>query len=128
MASDSIDFNALAQAADSSWGRSSTPKTESYSVKFSFDGAERLIVSYVAIVNFASERSMIEMKRMYKEESERVVSAAIKSVKKRYKDITDSSIKMNEVSATDSIEIIGFNVHSPKRTAYYRRKSVVEIA
>jgi len=128
MASDSIDFNALAQAVDSSWGRSSTPKTESYSVKFSFDGAERLIVSYVAIVNFASERSMIEMKRMYKEESERVVSAAIKSVKKRYKDITDSSIKMNEVSATDSIEIIGFNVHSPKRTAYYRRKSVVEIA
>ena len=61
MADSKIDFNALGQAIDTTWGRSSTPKTASYSVKLSLLGPDRLLVSYAAVVNFGTERQMIEI-------------------------------------------------------------------
>lgn len=122
-----IDYNALGQAIDTTWGRSSTPQTASYSVKFNLAG-ERLIVSYQVIVNFASEKEMILMKRACHEESDRVIKAHLTNVKGIYKDLSGSPLKTNETESTDSLEIINFNVHNPKRTAYFRRKVVLEIA
>jgi hypothetical protein len=122
-----IDFNALAQAMDSTWGRSSTPKTASYSVKLTLSGPDRLVASYAAIVNFGTEREMIEMKRRYADESQSVTNAYVKVVKERYKDITGLSLKVKEIGSSDSLEIINSGVHNPKRTAYYRRKAVFEI-
>jgi hypothetical protein len=49
-----LDISALGQAMDTTWGRSSTPKTASYSVKFSLQG-NILVASYAAIVNFGTE-------------------------------------------------------------------------
>ena len=123
-----IDINALGQAIDSTWGRSSTPKTASYSVQFSFLGDSRLLTSYKVITNFVSEREMVLMKRSCSEESESVIAEHVKSVKDIYKQITGESISLKEENSTDSLEIINFNVHNPKRTAYYRRKVVFEIA
>ena len=123
-----IDINALGQAIDSTWGRSSTPKTASYSVKFTFLGDSRLLASYKVITNFVSEKEMILMKRSCSEESEGVIAEHIKSVKDIYKKLTGDSLSLKEESSTDAIEIINFNVHNPKRTAYYRRKVVFEIA
>lgn len=123
-----IDINALGQAIDSTWGRSSTPKTASYSVKFSFLGDSRLLASYKVITNFVSEREMVLMKRSCSEESESVIAEHVKSVKDIYKQITGESISLKEENSTDSLEIINFNVHNPKRTAYYSRKVVFEIA
>ena len=51
-----LDINALGQAIDTTFGRSSTPKTASYSVKFSFMGDSRLLASYKVITNFVSEK------------------------------------------------------------------------
>lgn len=123
-----IDINALGQAIDSTWGRSSTPKTASYSVKFTFLGDSRLLASYKVITNFVSEREMVLMKRSCSEESESVIAEHVKSVKEIYKKLSGESINLKEESSTDSLEIINFNVHNPKRTAYYRRKVVFEIA
>ena len=123
-----IDINALGQAIDTTWGRSSTPKTASYSVKFSFLGGDRLLASYQVITNFVSEKEMIHMKRGCEEESKDVIKAHVDMVKKTYKELTGDSISLKEDSSTDSLEIIGFNVHNPKRTAYYRRKTVFELA
>ena len=123
-----IDINALGQAMDSTWGRSSTPKTASYSVKFTFHGENRVLASYKVIVNFVSEKEMILMKRQCTEESKDVIDTYVKSIKKSYKDLTGDSVTFKEESASDSLEIIGFNVHNPKRTAYFRRKIVFEVA
>lgn len=125
-----IDINALGQAIDSTWGRSSTPKTASYSVKFSFMGDSRLLASYKVIMNFVSEKEMILMKRSCQEESESVIAEHVKFVKDSYKQLTGDTLTLKEEkgSSTDSLEIINFNVHNPKRTAYYRRKVVFEIA
>lgn len=122
-----INYNALGQALDTSWGRTSTPKTASYSVKFSLAG-DILIASYQAVVNFATEKEMILMKRMYENESKEVIAAVLKSVKTAYKDLTDESLMTKENKTSTSIEIIGVNVNNPKRTAYVRRKTSFEIA
>ena len=125
---ESIDLNSLAQAMDTTWGRSSTPRTASYSVKFSFAGENRITASYQVVVNFASEREMILTKRRCSEESMDVIDANVKSIKDVYKELTGETVKFKDVSSTDSVEIIGFNVHNPKRTALYRRKTVFEVA
>jgi hypothetical protein len=123
-----IDFNALGQALDTTWGRSSTPQTHSFSVKFSLSGTV-LVASYAAIVNFGTENEMIQMKRRYEKESLDVISAVMTKVKASYKDISGGKrITAKEISSEDSIEIIGYGVHNPKRTAYYRRKTSFELA
>lgn len=121
-----IDYSALGQAIDTTWGRSSTPKTASYSVKFTLQGGS-MIASYQAVVNFGTEREMVDMKRLYESESQSIVNESIKNIKSIYKDLSGSSLKVKEVNSVDSLEIIGFAVHNPRRTAYYRRKTVFEI-
>jgi hypothetical protein len=123
------DINALGQAIDSTWGRSSTPRTASYSVKFTFVGSDKLMASYNTIVNFVSEKEMILTKRSCQEESDTVISSHVEEVRKTYKEITGEtlSIKEQKGSSSDSLEIINFNVHNPKRTAYFRRKVIFEI-
>jgi hypothetical protein len=123
-----LNINALGQAIDTTWGRSSTPKTASYSVKFTFMGSDRLLASYKIITNFVSEKEMIMTKRQCSEESDDVIAEYVKEVKDTYKKLTGDTLTLKEESSTDSLEIIGFNVHNPKRTAYYRRKVVFEIA
>jgi hypothetical protein len=122
-----IDYNALGQAIDTTWGRASTPKMASYSVKFTLAG-DVLTASYQAVVNFASEKEMIMMNRMYEEESSDIIQAVLKSVKAVYKDLSGSTLTTKEHSTNTSVEIIGVNVHNPKRTAYFRRKTAFEIA
>jgi len=122
-----IDINAVGQAIDTTWGRSSTPMTASYSVKFTLLGGNRILASYKVITNFVSEKEMILMKRSCSEESEKVIDAHVRSVKEKYKDITGQTLKFGQVETSDSLEIIGFNVHNPKRTAYYRRKTVFDL-
>jgi len=122
-----VDFNALGQAIDTTWGRTSTPKTASYSVKFKLQG-NVLVAYYAAIVNFAAEKEMIILKQKYAEESQSVINAVLKNVKAVYKEISGKTLKTKEISTSDSLEIIGFNVHNPKRTAYFRRATSFEIA
>jgi hypothetical protein len=122
-----LDYNALGQVIDTTWGRSSTPQTASYSVKLTLQGADKILASYVAVVNFGTERQLIEMKRRYADESASVIDATVKQIKKNYKDLTSSAVTFKEVSSQDSLEIIGLNVHNPKRTAYYRRQVIFEV-
>lgn len=123
-----ININALGQSIDSTWGRSSTPRSASYSVKFTLQGGDRVIASYSVITNFVSEKQMIEMKRNAKEESNQIISKSVQQVKETYKQLTGENVSFSEESSTDSIEIIGFNVHNPKRTAYFRRNVVFSLS
>jgi hypothetical protein len=130
MAKQGLDLISLGQAIDTSWGRSSTPRTASYSVKMSLLGPDRLLVSYAAIVNFGSERQMIDAKRIYAEEAQAVIANVLKNVKENYKSLSGQNLKAKQIneSDTDSLEMTNVNVHNAKRTAYYRRKAVFEVA
>ena len=124
---ENLNISALGQALDTTWGRTSTPKTASYSVKFTLQG-NILVASYAAIVNFGTEKEMAIMKQKYDQESRDVISAALKNVKATYKDLTGKTFSSKEHSTSDFLEMINFNVHNPKRSAYYRRKTAFEIA
>jgi hypothetical protein len=123
-----ININALGQACDTSWGRSSTPKASSYSVKVTLLGEGRLQASYAAIVNFGTERQMIEMKRRYADESISIINEVLKNIKANYKSLVGSGLTLKEKTSRDSLEIISSNFNNPKRTAYYRRLTVFEVA
>lgn len=128
MSEKKIDVSALGQSIDSTFGRSSTPKTASYSVKITLAGPDALKVMYSAVVNFGTEREMIMMKRRYAEEARSIVSQVLKHVKSTYKELTGDSISMSESDPVDSLEVVSFNVHNPKRTCVYRSKTMVEVS
>lgn len=125
-----IDINALGQAIDTTWGRSSTPRTASYSVKLKILSGDRVRVDYVTIVSFASDRQMAEMRKEYADEADRVIAAVVKNVKACYKDSTGSALSMKESTKhrADHVEIINMNIHNAKRTAYFRRVAIYDIA
>lgn len=122
-----VDINALGQAIDTTWGRSSTPKTASYSVKMTLVG-DCIQVSYAAIVNFATERAMIEVKRAYADECKAVIKAHLDGAKKSYKELCGKTLKLKEVGSSDSLEIIANSSNNPKRTAYFRCKALYQVA
>lgn len=122
-----VDLNALGQALDTTWGRSSTPLTHQNSVKFMLEG-RMLIASYAAVVKFGSEREMIDTKHRYGDESVSSIKAHVDAVKKRYKSLAGKALKLKEQGTTDSFEIISVTFFNPCRTAYYRRKTVFELS
>lgn len=122
-----IDYNALGQALDTSWGRASTPASSTYSVKFKMMGANYVVANYAVIVNFASEREMILTKRSCNEEAQRILKEVVKHIKASYKELSDKTLTMKQVNVSDSVEIIASSGHNPRRTAYYRFEATFEI-
>ena len=122
-----IDYNALGQAIDTTWGRSSSPVLNSFSVKMNLVGTDVLAVNYQCIVNFASERQMLQVKIREEKLSSDNIKAILDAVKNAYKELTSKTLKLKEIGSSDSVEIIGFGIHNPKRTALYRKKLMLEI-
>jgi len=122
-----LDYNALGQAIDTTWGRSSSPIVNSFSVKMSLVGPDMLRVSYQTIVNFASERQMLQVKMKEQEASSSNIKAVLDAVKNSYKDLTSKTLSLKEVSSGDSVEIVGMAVHNPKKTAIYRKNVMFEV-
>jgi hypothetical protein len=122
-----LDYNALGQAIDTTWGRSSSPIMNSFSVKMKMVGPDMLSVTYQTVVNFASERQMLQVKLLEEKLSLDNIKSVMDGVKNVYKDLTSKSLKTKEVSSGDSVEIVGMAVHNPKRTAIYRKQVVFEV-
>jgi len=123
-----IDYNALGQSIDTTWGRSSTPSGASQSVKISLISEDKMKVMYITIVNLCNEREMIDLKKKYVDEADQIIDNNLKKVKENYKEITESAVKFKQVSDTDSFEIINLNIYNGKKTAYYRRTVVYEVS
>ena len=131
----SVDWNALGQVIDTSFGRSSTTKSASYSVKVQMLTDEQMLVSYMAIVNFGAENEKLQMRRRFEDESKDIINDALKRIKKEYSENVDkdvdgnkTSITFKEIGTDVGIEIISAAGHSsPRKTAYFRRKSIFSV-
>lgn len=124
-----IDYNALGQILDNTWGRSSTPKTASYSVKFTYSGGDRLVAMYTCIMNFASTSEAQMIKKTTSEDADKLVEAYKKSLKSKYKEMTGESLTLKDVDTADSVEMLsGGHSHTSKRTAYYRKTFIFEMS
>jgi hypothetical protein len=123
-----IDYNVLGNIIDTSFGRSSTSVQATSSVKLTIVGADRLKAVYTIVVNFRSNDEYIRLKKNYADESARYLAEVLKSVKKQYKDVTGTALKLSEVATDDSLEIINLGIYNPKRTGLYRATMLLDMA
>jgi hypothetical protein len=59
--------------------------------------------------------------------SEKLIGDFMNEVKKEFKKVAGSSLKIKKGDSTDEIELISMSSYSPKRTAYYRRRAVYTV-
>lgn len=123
-----IDFNALGQAIDTTWGRSSTPTVATQSVKFVLLNEDTIEVRYATIVNLVDSREFEKLKKRYTEDSSSVIDKAISKVKETYKEQAEKTIKFKQVDERDSFEYIDMNIYNGKRTAYFRRSVFFKVS
>lgn len=127
MAEKNIDLNALGQALDTTFTRSSAssgPVLNTHSVKAGFAPGEKLRVkvTYTCVVNMVRDRDIAESKARYEKEGDSYIDAATKKIVEEYKaNAEKGSIKLNRVDVGTSIEIVDLNIHNNKRTALFRR-------
>lgn len=131
------EYNALGQAIDTTWGRSSTkhsPDNAAMSVKAHLLGgdlegdAAQIILTYTAIISFGSvdERER-EMDR-YRGEADTVLNAALKRIKADFKDLAGRTLKSKEIEQDEDWELLTLGQFSGRRDAYYRKKAVIEVS
>lgn len=122
-----VNFSALAQAIDTTWGRSSTPKTAAFSVKAAIINNSALRIDFHTIFNFADDREMVIVKRQIEEEAKSVTKSALSEIKKLYKEFSGSALKSSEISAGGNFELIGFGKPSARKTAHFKYTTMLEI-
>lgn len=118
--------NILGQILDTTFGRSSTAKSPTFSIKTTMSG-DRINVTYTTIVNLVTDRVMREQVREEERISEKLIGDFMNEVKKEFKKVAGSSLKLKKGDSTDEIELISMSSYSPKRTAYYRRRAVYTV-
>ncbi len=124
----SLDLNALGNAIDTTFGRSSTLGVPTQSIKYKVLSNEKIEATFNAIVNLVNDKEMIDLRKRYTDEAKDTIAASVKRVKETYKDLTDGeTIKFKQISESDSFEIINLNIYNRKRTAYFRFKVIFEI-
>tara|TARA_Y100000310_G_scaffold157821_2_gene157260 strand:- start:1023 stop:1406 length:384 start_codon:yes stop_codon:yes gene_type:complete len=124
----SQDYNAIEQICNSSFGRSSTTRSPSVSIKTRLLREDQIEITYTSVVNFATEEGLFDQTRKLEEESVGSVADFIKDLKKKFKESTGSALKVKMISSNPSMELVNLNVFSPMRTSYFRNKCVYEIS
>ena len=129
MADKTIDFNALQQVIDTSWGHSSTPAAASYSVKIQIQNVDHLQVLFSSMVQVGGYNDRVNVQRLCAEQSVSMIKEVLTVVKKAYKELTGDTLKLKEVQSNDSLEVVGgfSGVKQPRMSALYRRKTILEI-
>ena len=127
-----LDFDALGNALNTTWGKSSTGSISTSSIKTKLHG-NHLTIYYVTIVNMTSDREAQVMKDNYTKSADSEIEQYLKKVKSEYKEnLTEGSkysktLKTKEIARDSSIEIISMNSFNGRRTAYFRRQVKFEL-
>jgi len=119
--------NILGQILDTTFGKSSTSKSPTFSIKTTMAG-DKVHVMYTTIVNLVTDKVMRDQVREEERVSEKLIGDFMDEVKKEFKRVAGSSLKLKKGDSTDEIELISMSSYSPKRTAYYRRRAVYTVS
>lgn len=82
---------------------------------------ERLRIMFTTVLHFAEERALREQVAREEERSAGMLNDTVKKVKERFKELSGETLKLNELSSNDSVELISTSTLSPRKVAYYRR-------
>jgi hypothetical protein len=99
------------------------------SIKGTIAGNE-LHVSYTTIFTYDKQRKdLLEHQlRMLKEESSKMINDFVTKTKSEFKSLSSNTLKLNELSRSDSIEMTSYNSMNTKATAYFRMIAKYEIS
>lgn len=122
-----INLNALAQAIDTTWGRSSTPNTSQYSLKASIVNASLMRIDFHTVFNFADDREMVIVKRQIEQEAKSLTKSFLAEVKRTYKELAGSTLSSSEISSGGNFELVGFGKPSARKMAHFKFTTTLEI-
>ena len=124
----SNEINILGQCINDTWGSSGAGemRTPTMSIKSSLQG-DNLTCAYTTIVHLASDRNLRDQVKRFEDESVKLTKEYTKILKKDFKDASGRTLKLKEVSSTDSVELITASPFTPRKTAYYRRFTTFKV-
>lgn len=117
-------INHLNDVVNYTWGKSSGDGTRSVTCKVQND---ELIISYQTVVHFASEQALRQQVDRISDESIQIIGGKVDSTKAGYKEASGETLKLEELSNTDSIELISASNQNPRKIAIYRRNCVLRV-
>ena len=122
-----LTLNSLGTIINTSYGQASTRGNDKgYALKYSMtDSGVKL--SFNALVQFASEKSLQDQMDNIKKESNDLINNDIARIKSEYKETTGESITLSNVNERDNLELISASINSPIKRAVYRREVFYEI-
>lgn len=113
----------LSTLLNSTFGRDGSP-SGIVSITPMFSG-NTLTLKYKTVVHFAEERSLqLQVERASRESVDHLASC-VADLKKKFKEMTGTALKLTELKSTDSMELV--SGLSPRKVAYYRRMHVLEV-
>jgi hypothetical protein len=118
----SKEFNVLGQITQRGWGVSSMPN----SVTCSSNG-DTITFKFLTVVHFAADQALRGQVDRINHESIDIITKCVADTKAKFKEATGKSLKLNEISNTDSLEVIAATNLSPRRVAYYRRQVTLQV-
>jgi hypothetical protein len=116
------DVNVLGQITQKGWGVSSMPN----SVNCSMHG-DVITMKFMTVVHFAADQALRSQADRISHESIDVITKCVADMKKRFKEATGNTLKLKELTNTDSLEVIAATNLSPRRVAYYRRQVTLQV-
>ncbi len=118
------ELNQLGDIVNYTWGKSSGDGTRSLTCELQ-DNA--MHIKFQTVVHFASEQSLRQQVDRLVDESIQIISSKVDHTKKRYKEVSGTTLKLEEEQNMDNIEMISTSVHNPRRVAIYRRNCVLRV-
>lgn len=117
-------LNELGDIINHTWGKSSGDGTRSLTCTMEHD---KLLVKFQTVVHFASEQSLRQQVDRLVAESNELINGHVAAVKKQYKESAGTSLKVEEISSNDSVEMISTSIHNPRKIAIYRRQCSLRV-
>jgi len=117
--------NALGNILNTTFGKGSS-KGGDRSVTGSLDG-DTLVLKFISVVQFASDQSLRDQTNRISEESVKILTDSVASIKKEFKEIVGSPLRLKDESSVDNVEVVAGSIHAPRKLAYYRRVHTLKI-
>ena len=117
------EINIIGQILNDTYGSSSTVKSPTFSIKTSMQG-NVLVFNYTTVTNLVMGIDIRTQVREQERISVTLINDKVKELKAEFKKAAGKALKIKEDSTSDSVEFISMSPHNPKRTAYYKRKTV----
>jgi hypothetical protein len=126
------EINIVGQLVETGWGAASELSTPVQTNLASVTGklmGDTLALKYVTVVNIDRSRpdSLQTQISALRNESDTILQERLKQVKSNFKSQAGRALKSEVLRSEDDVEMIGYNPHNPKATAYYRRHMYVRV-